>query len=376
MIRRPIATPAALAVLSSLLASGALAQGAPGGAAAGGGAPQVPVATTKVQRQDLPVLLSGLGLVVANKSIVIHPRVDGTVDQVAFQEGQLVKAGDLLVQLDPRPYQAILDQVVAKRASDAANLANARNDLARYTQLASNQFAAQQQVDSQRATVAQLEAAVRGDEANIAAAQLNVEFCRITAPFDGRVGLRLTDPGAFVRSADNTQAGLVNLSQISPISMTFALPQDQLPRVMAAMRAAPAKVYATTPDGSGRLAEGTVVTVDNAIDTTTGTIKVKATFPNTDNKLWPGQFVNASAQVDVIKDAITVPTPVIQHGPVGLFVFVVKPDSTVAVQPVEVSYENGKVSVVSKGLEQDQVVVLNGQSRLVNGTHVIATPGA
>ncbi len=376
MIRRPIATPAALAVLSSLLASGALAQGAPGGAAAGGGTPQVPVATTKVQRQDLPVLLSGLGLVVANKSIVIHPRVDGTVDQVAFQEGQLVKAGDLLVQLDPRPYQAILDQVVAKRASDAANLANARNDLARYTQLASNQFAAQQQVDSQRATVAQLEAAVRGDEANIAAAQLNVEFCRITAPFDGRVGLRLTDPGAFVRSADNTQAGLVNLSQISPISMTFALPQDQLPRVMAAMRAAPAKVYATTPDGSGRLAEGTVVTVDNAIDTTTGTIKVKATFPNTDNKLWPGQFVNASAQVDVIKDAITVPTPVIQHGPVGLFVFVVKPDSTVAVQPVEVSYENGKVSVVSKGLEQDQVVVLNGQSRLVNGTHVIATPGA
>ncbi len=376
MIRRPIATPAALAVLSSLLASGALAQGAPGGAAAGGGTPQVPVATTKVQRQDLPVLLSGLGLVVANKSIVIHPRVDGTVDQVAFQEGQLVKAGDLLVQLDPRPYQAILDQVVAKRASDAANLANARNDLARYTQLASNQFAAQQQVDSQRATVAQLEAAVRGDEANIAAAQLNVEFCRITAPFDGRVGLRLTDPGAFVRSADNTQAGLVNLSQISPISMTFALPQDQLPRVMAAMRAAPAKVYATTPDGSGRLAEGTVVTVDNAIDTTTGTIKVKATFPNTDNKLWPGQFVNASAQVDVIKDAITVPTPVIQHGPVGLFVFVVKPDSTIAVQPVEVSYENGKVSVVSKGLEQDQVVVLNGQSRLVAGTHVIATPGA
>jgi len=372
MIRRPIATPAALVMLSSLLASGALAQGAPGG----GGAPQVPVATTKVQRQDLPVLLSGLGLVVANKSIVIHPRVDGTVDQVAFQEGQLVKAGDLLVQLDPRPYQAILDQVVAKRASDAANLANARNDLARYTQLASNQFAAQQQVDSQRATVAQLEAAVRGDEANIAAAQLNVEFCRITAPFDGRVGLRLTDPGAFVRSADNTQAGLVNLSQISPISMTFALPQDQLPKVMAAMRAAPAKVYATTPDGGLRLAEGTVVTVDNAIDTTTGTIKVKATFPNTDNKLWPGQFVNASAQVDVIKDAITVPTPVIQHGPVGLFVFVVKPDSTVAVQPVEVSYENGKVSVVSKGLEQDQVVVLNGQSRLVNGTHVIATPGA
>lgn len=362
---------ASMALLGFVWTQGANAQGAPGGAA-----PAIPVSTIKVQRQDVPVLLSGLGLVTADKSVTIHPRVDGTIDKVLFKEGDLVKAGDLLVQLDARPYQAVLDQAMAKRAADAANLANARSDLARSTQLASDQFRAQQQVDAQRTTVAQLEAAIRGDDASIAAAQLNVDFCRITAPFDGRVGIRLTDPGAFIRSADNTQVGLVNLSQISPITVTFALPQDLLPKVVAAMKSGPATVFARTADNKTELDQGTIVTLDNAIDTTTGTIKVKSTFPNKDYKLWPGQFVNATAQVDVIKDAKTLPTQAIQHGPAGLFVFVVKPDNVVAVQPVEIAYQTDKLSVISRGLEPDQTVVLTGQSRLVSGSHVVATPGA
>ena len=334
----------------------------------------VPVTVVKPVRQDVPVFLRGLGLVSAYRTVIIRPRVDGTVDRVAFTEGEEVKAGTLLAQLDPRPYQATLDQAVARKAADEANLANARLDLSRSAQLARNQFAAQQTVDTRAATVAQQEAAIKGDDATIAAARLNLEFTRITAPFEGRVGLRLTDQGNFVRAADNTSAGIVVLSQIKPISVTFTVPQDSLPSITEAMARGKLPVAAWSPDDKSKIADGELLTIDNAIDTTTGTIKVKATFANADNKLWPGQFINARLLIDRRDGALTVPSSAVQRGPAGLFVFVVKPDQTAVVTPIEVVQDTGLLSVVSKGLADDSIVVLSGQSRLTNGTRVAAQP--
>lgn len=364
-------TPArvCLTVLIALLASPVAAQPA-AQPPAQGGSPGIPVTVTKPARQDVPVFLRGLGLVAAYKTVVLRPRVDGTIDRVTFTEGDEVKAGAVLAQIDPRPYQAILDQVTAKRAADEANLNNARRDLTRSSQLARNQFAAQQTVDTQASTVAQMEASLKGDDANIAAARLNLEFTRITAPFDGRVGLRLTDPGNFVRAADNTSPGIVTVSQIKPISVTFTLPQDVLPSITAALAKGKPSVIAWSADDKKRLADGELLTIDNAIDTTTGTIKVKATFANNDNALWPGQFVNARVLIDNRAQALTVPSAAIQHGAAGLFVYVVKPDQTVAATPIDVVQDTGTVAVIGKGLSDDQTIVLSGQSRLSNGTRI------
>ncbi len=337
----------------------------------GGG---VPVGVAKPLRQDVPVYLRGLGLVAASKTVVLRPRVDGTIDRLAFTEGDEVTAGTLIAQLDPRPYQAILDQALARRASDEANLANARLDLRRSTQLASNQFAAQQTVDTRTAGVAQLEATIKGDDASISAARLNLEFTTITAPFDGRVGLRLVDPGNFVRAADNTSPGIVSLSQIRPISVTFTVPQDNLPDITVAMTHGKPPVVAWSADDKIKLADGELVTIDNAIDATTGTIKVKATFANADNKLWPGQFINARVLVNLREAALTVPNSAVQRGPAGLFIYVVKPDQTVAARPVEILQDTGTLSVVGKGLSDDDTIVTSGQSRVSNGAKVTFTP--
>ena len=353
-----------LSVLATLSAVPAMAQ-APGGESAG-----VPVTVTKPARQDVPVVLQGLGLVTPLNNVVLHPRVDGTLDRVNFTEGTMVKAGDVLAQLDPRPYQAVLDAAVAKKSADVANLANARRDFERYSQLAANQYAAQQQVDTQRSLVNQLDAAIHGDDAAIAAAQLNLDFTRITAPFDGRVGLRLTDPGNFIRSADATNPGIVALSQIQPVSVTFSVPQDKLPSIASAMAQGKPKVIANSADDKVVLADGTLLTIDNSIDPTTGTIKVKATFPNQDLKLWPGQFVNARLQVAVQSNALTVPSAAVQHGPNGLFVYLVKPDNTVSIAPVDVALDTGSVAAISKGVTDGDTVVLAGQSRLRPGAKV------
>ncbi len=331
----------------------------------------VPVTVGKPARKDVPVFLDGLGLVSASKTVVLHPRVDGTLDKVLFTEGDMVKAGQVLAVLDPRPYQALLDQVVAKKATDEATLVNARLSLGRSSQLARNQFETQATVDANSSQVAQLLATIKGDDATIAAARLNLEFTQITAPFDGRVGLRLTDPGNFIRAADNTNPGIVTLSQISPVSVTFTLPQDQLPQITGAMATAKPPVIATTPDGKTDLSKGAVLTIDNAIDTTTGTIKVKAIFPNTDLKLWPGQFVNARVLVGVLRNVLTVPSAAVQRGPAGLFVYTIKPDQTALAVPVDVAQDNGSVAVIDKGLAEDATVVLAGQSRLTNGSHVL-----
>ena len=356
-----------LTVLATLGATPAMAQ-APGG----GEAPAVPVTVTKPVRADVPVVVQGLGLVSALNNVVLHPRVDGTLDRVMFTEGTMVKAGDLLAQLDPRPYQAVLDAALAKKAADASSLANAKRDLDRYSQLAANQYAAQQQVDTQRSLVATLEATQRADDAAIAAAQLNLDFTRITAPFDGRVGLRLSDPGSFIRTADATNPGIVTISQIQPITVTFSLPQDRLPAIASAMAQGKPKVVANSADDKVTLADGTLLTIDNSIDSTTGTIKVKASFPNQELKLWPGQFVNAHMQVGVQSGVLTLPSSAIQHGPNGLFVYLVKPDSTVAISPVDVSIDTGSVAAVAKGVAEGDTVVLSGQSRLRPGAKIAA----
>lgn len=334
------------------------------------GAPGVPVTVAKPQRQNLPIAAQGLGLVAANNTVVLHPRVDGTLDRVNFTEGQMVKAGDLLAQIDPRPYQAALDAAAAKKASDAATLANARRDLQRYADLADKQFAAVQQVDTQRSMVVQLEANLKGDDAAIAAAQLNLDFTRITAPFDGRVGLRLTDVGNFIRSADATNPGIVTLSQLQPVNVTFSLPQDRMPQIAAAMAQGKPVVQASSSDNKTVLSQGALLTIDNSIDASTGTIKVKASFPNADLKLWPGQFVNASMQLSVLPNAITVPSQAVQHGPNGLYVYIVKPDNTVAITPVEVALDNSSQAAIASGVSDGDTVVLTGQSRLYQGAKI------
>ena len=356
-------------ILATLTAFSAHAQSPSGDAAS------IPITVAKPTRQDVPVMLQGLGVVSALNNVVLHPRVDGTLDRVNFVEGTMVKAGDLLAQLDPRPYQALLDAALAKKAADSASLANAKRDLDRYSQLAANQYAAQQQVDTQRSLVAQLDAANHSDDAAIAAAQLNVDFTRITAPFDGRVGLRLSDPGSFIRAADATNPGIVAVSQIQPISVTFSLPQDKLPAIASAMAQGKPKVSANSADDKATLADGTLLTIDNSIDATTGTIKVKAIFPNQDLKLWPGQFVNARLQVAVQSNALTLPSAAIQHGPNGLFVYQVKPDNTVSIASVDVALDNGSVAAISTGVADGDIVVLSGHSRLRPGAKV-SYPGS
>ena len=339
-------------------------------------APAVPVTLTKVARADVPVTLRALGQVLALNNIVIRTRVDGTLDKVLFTEGDVVKAGTLLAVIDPRPYQAVLDQALAKKATDEANLVNARLSLDRASQLARNQFQTQATVDANTSTVAQLTATIKGDEAAISAARLNLEFTQITAPFDGRLGLRLSDVGSFIRAADNTNPGIVGMSQIQPISMVFTLPQDNVPAITAAMSRGKPKVLAYSADESKVLDTGELLTIDNAIDATTGTIKLKATFANAKSTLWPGQFVNARLIVDLRKGALTLPSSAVQRGPAGMFVYAVKPDQTVQVRPVEVAQDSGGVAVIGKGLEDGQTVVLSGQSRLSNGARIAAPPAA
>ena len=345
------------------MSSPLLAQGAPGA---------VPVSVGKPSRQDVPVMLSGLGLVSASNAVLIRPRVDGTLDRVNFTEGDEVKAGNVIAVIDPRPYQALLDQALAKKATDEANLANARITLDRSTQLARNQFSPQSTVDTNTATVAQLSATIKGDDAAIAAARLNLEFTQITAPFDGRVGLRLTDPGNYIRAADSTAPGIVMLSQVRPVNVTFTLPQDALPAIAASLARGKAPVTASTGDDKTQIGQGTLLTIDNAIDTATGTIKVKAVFPNTESRLWPGQFVNARVLADTRRAALTVPSSAVQRGPAGLYVYTVKPDQTVQITPVDVLQDTGSVAVISRGIADDTTVVLTGQSRLTNGARITA----
>jgi multidrug efflux system membrane fusion protein len=330
--------------------------------------PAVPVTVTTAVRRDVPIWLRGLGTVQAYYAVQLRPRVDGTLTQVPVKEGQDVKQGDLLAVIDPRPYQATLDAAVAKKQQDQAQLSNAQADLARYASLVRQDFASRQQFDTQQAMVKQFAAAILGDDAQIEAAQLNLSFCYITSPFDGRIGLRNVDPGNIVHSAEATP--IISVTQIQPISVTFTLPQDNLPAIMQAMDKHALDVVVYAGDNTTELDRGVLLTPDNTIDTTTGTIKLKATFTNTHHTLWPGQFVNARLLQGTETNVIAVAAPTVQHGPDGLFVYQVGQNNTVAVQPIQVTRQEGDVYVVSSGLADGAVVVATGQSRLQAGAQV------
>jgi multidrug efflux system membrane fusion protein len=361
---RRVRMAAGVAAIAGALAAGfghaALAQQA-------GSAP-VPVTVGHASRRDVPVFARGIGTVQALNSVLIRARVDGTLEKIAFREGQVVKPGDPIATIDPRPYAAALDQANARRAADVAQLHNAGLDLARYSALARTNFASRQQLDTQQATVEQDKANIQADDAAIATAALNLSFCDIRSPIDGVVGLRQIDAGNLIHATDAT--GIVTITQVQPISLVFTLPQSVLPEVQDAMQAGSPKVVAYTSDDGKKLAEGTLVTPNNTIDATTGTIQLKAQFANEDRRLWPGAFVDAHIQLRVEKNVVTIPPAAIQHGPDDLYVYVVKPDQTVARQSVKVGYEDEGVAVITDGLSGNEQVVTNGQVRLQPGSRI------
>ncbi len=340
---------------------------APGGRRMGGA---VPVTASAAQRKDIPVQLDALGTVQALNAITIRSQVDGILTEIAFTEGQEVRRGDVLARIDPRSYAAALAQAEAKRAQDLAVLANSRLDLERYAGLVRSNGASRQQLDTQRALVAQNEALVQADEAAIAAARVQLDFTTIRSPIDGRVGLRQVDQGNIVRAGDAN--GLVLVAQVDPISVIYTLPQQELPRVLAAMNAGPVAVQVIAPDGSVR-ANGVLLTPDNMVDSTTGTIRLKATFPNPDRQLWPGAFVNLRMLVATLRDVVAIPLVAVQRGPDGPYAFVIKADKTVEQRPLTLGLLTTSDAVVTRGLEPGERVVTSGGLRLSAGSQVAVT---
>jgi len=333
----------------------------------------VPVSVAAAKIEDVPVDLRGLGTVQAFNTVEIKAQVSGTLIAIPVEEGQEVHQNDIVAQIDPRPFQAALDQATAQRAGDQAQLQSAQLDLVRFQQLAKKQFAPAQQVDDQLATVNKLKAAIEADSAAIETAQINLSYCTIRSPINGRVSFRQTDVGNLIQTAN--QAGIVSITQDKPISMIFTLPEADLPRVQQAMAKGQLPVSAYAADDKTQLAEGVLLTPNNTIDTTTGTISLKATFANSNDALWPGEFVNARLRVDTLHNAVTVPVAAVQHGPNGLYVFTVKPDNTVQQQPVQVAYQDASTVVIAKGIAGGQAVVTTGQSRLANGTRIATNVG-
>jgi multidrug efflux system membrane fusion protein len=328
----------------------------------------ISVATAPVQRQDVPVYLSGLGAVTAFNTANIKSRVDGQIMKVNVQEGQNVTQGELLIEIDARPYQAQLDQMQAQLFRDQAQLRDAKLNLERYTALIPSGSIAQQQVDTQRALADQLEGTVRTDQAQIETAKLNIVYCHITAPFNGRVGLRQVDPGNIIHASDTNP--MLILTQLQPIAVIFTLPEDVLPNVSKHMKQGTLEVDAFSRDDQTKLATGKLLTIDNQIDPTTGTAKLKAVFSNINNELWPNQFVNADLLLETRKDSTVVPTAAILRGPQGTFVYAVNPDKTVQDRPVTVSLTQGDVTVIAAGLNPGEVVVTDGQDKLQRGSKI------
>ena len=328
----------------------------------------VSVAVAQVQKQDVPVYLTGLGSVTAFYTANIKTRVDGQIMEVNFKEGENVKQGDLLILIDPRQYQAQLDQMQAQKFKDEATLRDARLNLDRYTTLIPSGSIAQQQVDTQKSLVDQLDGQVRTDQAQIETAKLNLVYCHITAPFNGRVGLRQVDPGNIVHAADTNP--MLILTQLQPIAVIFTLPEDQLQIVAQHMKTSTLQVDAYSRDDQTKLATGKLQTIDNQIDQTTGTAKLKAVFENKDNQLWPNQFVNANLLLETRKNSTVLPTAAILHGPQGDFVYLVKPDKTVEAQTVNISLTQGNTTVTTAGLNPGETVVTDGQDKLQTGSKV------
>jgi multidrug efflux system membrane fusion protein len=348
-----------------------------GAAGQGGGRPgaagaTVPVVAGRVRQRDTPIYLDGIGTVVAFNTVTVRPQVDGQLQSVVFNEGQEVNAGDVLALIDSRALQAQLDQTKAKQAQDAAQLANAGLDLKRDEELFNRGLLDQQSYATQQALVSQLQAAVQADAAGIENAQVQLGYTRITAPFAGRTGLRLVDQGNIVHASDTT--GLVVITQLQPIAVIFTLPQQDLPRIQE-KNTVGLPVIALDRDNSTPLDRGAVSVVDNQIDPTTGTIKLKATFPNAKRALWPGQFVNVRLLVETREQGLVVPASVIQRGPQGAYAYVIKADATVEVRPVEVAQIDAGFALIDHGLAPGEQVVVDGQYKLQAGSRVTAAPG-
>jgi multidrug efflux system membrane fusion protein len=328
----------------------------------------VSVAVAPVKVQDVPVYLTGLGSVSAFNTANIKSRVDGQIMQVNFREGQNVKKGELLILIDPRQYQAQLEQAQAQLFRDQAQLRDAKLNLERYTALIPSGSISRQQVDTQKALADQLEGTVRNDQGLIDNAKLQITYCHITAPFDGRIGLRQVDVGNIVHASDTNP--MLVLTQLQPISVIFTLPEDQLPSVSQHMKGTTLPVDVYSRDNQTKLATGKLVTIDNEIDQTTGTAKLKGVFNNADNQLWPNQFVNTQLLLETRKNSTVLPTAAILHGPQSIFVYVVKPDKTVEARQVAVSLTQGDTTVIASGVNPGETVVTDGQDKLQSGSKV------
>jgi multidrug efflux system membrane fusion protein len=345
-----------------------------GAGAADGAAPQpsaVPVTIAPVQTADFPVYLSGLGVVEPYDTVTVSSRVDGQITKIAFKQGQMVKEGDILAQIDPRPYQAALDQALSKKAQDEASLKNAQLNLQRYSTLAQQDFASRQQLDTQQATVDQLEAQIKGDQAAIDNAQTQLDYTTIRSPLSGKTGFRLVDPGNIVHASSTT--GIVTIVKLQPISVVFTAPEEDVPEINKALAAGEAPVTALSSDGLKVLSQGRLALVNNEVDQASGDIRMKATFQNSDNVLWPGLSVSTRLLVDTLKQVVVAPSDAIERGPGGLYAFVVGADDEVAIREVKVGQEGAGRSVVVQGLTPGEKVVTAGQYRLKQGTLVQPT---
>jgi multidrug efflux system membrane fusion protein len=332
----------------------------------------VPVHAEPAASADVPLVLTGLGAVQAYNTVTVHVRVDGELQQVLFREGQTVRAGDVLARIDPRQFQAALDQAIAKKASDQAQLVAAQQNLQRYEQLAQRDFSPRQQLDNQRALVQQLQATIAADQAQIDLARTQLSYTTVVSPIDGVAGIRLVDQGNVVHA--NDAGGIVVITQVQPIATIFSLPANQLVEIRAAMAAGQLRVTASSQQANRVVAQGQLEVVDNTVDQTTGTVRLKAVFPNTDGVLWPGEHLNVALLLRTDRGVVTVPSAAVQRGPDGAFVYVVKPDQTVAMQAVQVARFADDRAVIASGLAAGTAVVVDGQYRLSQGTRVAAAP--
>jgi membrane fusion protein, multidrug efflux system len=364
--KREILAGAALLALLLIAGHGLLHKSAD--AATQKAPPVIAVDTAAVTHSDVPIYLQGLGTVQAFYTVTVTARVDGELQKVAFTEGQTVHKGDLLAQIDPRPNQAAYEQALAAKAKDEAQLENAKLDLARYTTLQPEDLASKQTLDTQRAMVGQLTAQIKVDQAVIDNARTQLDYTHITSPINGRTGIRLVDPGNIVHAADTT--GIVVVTQVQPISVIFTLPEEELGTVGAALAAGTVPVTTVSRDGGVELDQGSLTLIDNQIDQATGTVKLKATFDNARNTLWPGQYVNARVLVHTDRAALTIPDAAVQLGPDGPFTYVVKEDSTVEVRPLRIGPESGGLTIITRGLAAGERVVTSNQYRLQAGVHV------
>jgi multidrug efflux system membrane fusion protein len=337
--------------------------------------PTVPVVAGTVNSHDVPIYLEGVGTVIAYNTAVVHSQIQGQLVSINFTEGQTVKTGDLLAQIDPRPYQAQIDQLVANRDRDQAQLMNAQANLKRYTDLGNKGWATPQLVETQTAQVAQLKAAIKADEALIEAAQVQLSYTKLTSPIDGITGVRQIDIGNIIHPTDAN--GLVVVTQIEPISLIFTLPETDLPKIQQQQQNtnAPFKVIAYSQDDTIKLDEGTLGLVNNEILQTTGSIQLKASFPNKQHRLWPGELVNARLLLDTRHDGLTVPASVVQQGPNGVYAYVINPDTTVATRPIKVAQISHGQALIDAGLAANEQVVVDGQYKLKPGDHVTILTG-